>query len=49
MEIEKIAEILIYYVHAPLGGIALIVKKAHKLAKSSKDQKTIENHLKKLK
>ncbi|WP_431109426.1 DUF2306 domain-containing protein [Winogradskyella poriferorum] len=24
MEIEKIAEILIYYVHAPLGGIALL-------------------------
>ena len=23
MEIEKIAEILIYYIHAPLGGIAL--------------------------
>ncbi|MFT4662218.1 MAG: putative membrane protein [Glaciecola sp.] len=24
MEIEKIAEILIYYIHAPLGGIALL-------------------------
>jgi uncharacterized membrane protein len=42
MEIEKIAEILIYYIHAPLGGIALltggitlIVKKGNRLHKKS--------------
>lgn len=40
MEIEKIAEILIYYIHAPLGGIALltggialIVKKGNNIHK----------------
>lgn len=42
MEIEKIAEILIYYIHAPLGGIALltggialIVKKGNNVHKKS--------------
>jgi uncharacterized membrane protein len=42
MEIEKIAEILIYYIHAPLGGIvlltggiALIVKKGNNVHKNS--------------
>jgi uncharacterized membrane protein len=42
MEIEKIAELLIYYVHAPLGGIALLVggisliaKKGNRIHKKS--------------
>ncbi|MDC3132630.1 DUF2306 domain-containing protein [Flavobacteriaceae bacterium] len=42
MEIEKIAEILIYYIHAPLGGIALLtggislmVKKGNNVHKKS--------------
>jgi uncharacterized membrane protein len=42
MEIEKLAEILIYYIHAPLGGIALlaggialIVKKGNSIHKKS--------------
>lgn len=42
MEIENIAEILIYYIHAPLGGIALlaggislIVKKGNNVHKKS--------------
>ncbi len=42
MEIEKLAEILIYYIHAPLGGIALlaggiamIVKKGNRIHKKS--------------
>lgn len=42
MEIENIAEILIYYIHAPLGGIALltggislIVKKGNNMHKKS--------------
>jgi len=42
MELEKIAEILIYYIHAPLGGIALlaggislIVKKGNNVHRKS--------------
>lgn len=42
MELEKIAEILIYYVHAPLGGIALfsggialIAKKGNRIHKKA--------------
>ena len=27
MEIEKLAEVLIYYIHGPLGGIALLAGK----------------------
>jgi uncharacterized membrane protein len=33
MEIEKLAEILIYYIHAPLGGIALLAGKVSLIAK----------------
>ena len=33
MEIEKLAEILIYYIHAPLGGIALLAGKVSLMAK----------------
>lgn len=42
MEIEKIGEVLIYFIHAPLGaiallagGIALVVKKGNKVHKKS--------------
>jgi uncharacterized membrane protein len=33
MEIEKLAEILIYYIHAPLGGIALLTGGVSLIAK----------------
>ena len=38
MEIEKLAEILIYYIHAPLGGIALLAGKVSLIA--TKGRKT---------